>query len=53
MESLLSAAGVGAAWGLALSALALLAVGAFGDRVLNRDQIEYVAGDSTVEEGRS
>lgn len=52
-ESLLSAAGVGAAWGLALSALALLAVGAFGDRVLSRDQIEYVAGDSTIEEGRS
>lgn len=52
-ESLLSVAGVGAAWGLALSALALMAVGAFGDRVLNRDQIEYVAGDSTIEEGRS
>lgn len=50
-ESLVSAAGVGAAWGLALSVLALLAVGALSDRVLDEDQIDYVAGDPTTPRG--
>lgn len=39
-------AAVGAALGLAVSVLAVLALGAARDKVLNRDQIDYLATDS-------
>lgn len=43
-------AGTGAALGLVLSALAVLALGAGRDRILDRDQIGYLATGSTVDE---
>jgi capsular polysaccharide biosynthesis protein len=46
----LADAGTGAALGLVLSCLAVLAVGAGRDRILDRDQIGYLASGSTVGE---